>query len=130
MPLLTFDTKYQFLENIRHDALQNGIQKGLRREPFLIVYGGNIDDGAKLWVLKRQLVYKAWPILKLDTYYTYVNTEGADYFDRVGFGKQYFIYSTNSVPDDMFRNTVAGLTPTPIKNQRGDIAFLVYKREL
>ncbi|OGZ96144.1 MAG: hypothetical protein A3I44_01870 [Candidatus Sungbacteria bacterium RIFCSPLOWO2_02_FULL_51_17] len=130
MPLLTFDTKYQFLENIRNGALQDGTHRGLRREPFLIVYGGNIDDGAKLWVFERRLVYKAWPILKMNDYYAYLNERGNDYFDRSGFKKQYFIYATNSVPDAVFRSTVAGLTPTPIKNQRGDIAFLVYKREL
>ncbi len=127
MPLLTFDVKYQFLENLRQKALQEGLAAGLTREPFLIVYGGNFDDGPKLWVMERRMMYKAWPILRLDDYYKYLAEQGAGYFDRAGFRQQYFIYSANSVPDEKFRRLVSGLNPVPIKNPRGDIVFMVYK---
>lgn len=128
MPLLTFDVQYQFLEDIRQKTLAEQAKQNLTASPFLIVYGGNFDDGGKLWVMERRFVYQAWPILRLEDYFREVGQKGENYFFKAGFNPQYFILSTNFTPDEKIRKVVAGVTPVEIKNPRGDTAFLVYKK--
>lgn len=127
MPALTFDLQYQFLEKLREAALADGLQAGLAHTPFLIVYGGNFDDGPKLWVMERRITYHAWPVLRLEDYLKYLHEQGSDYFERAGFKDQYFIMQTNMVPPEEFSVRVKNIAPLIIKNQRGDEVFKVYK---
>lgn len=126
MPAITFDTKYQFLEKLRKQALERGQKHGLELYPALFVYAGNFDGGAKLWVLDRLHIYHAWPIINLETYYDYLQENGFDYYDRVGFTEKYFILQINVAPSPEINALSRGL-PIVIKNQRGDEVFKIYK---
>lgn len=126
MPAITFDVKYQFLENLREEALLSGKNSALDAYPALIVYAGNFDGGTKLWVLDRLSVYHAWPVLDLGTYFGYLSSQGFDYVERSGFKVVYFIESANWVPDGNLGVLTAG-TPVSIRNERGDEAFKIYK---
>jgi len=127
MPALTFEVKYRFLEELRDKALREGLAQKLVLNPFLIVYGGNFDDGAKLWVMERRFVYHAWPVLRAEDYLRYLREEGEDYYDRSGFSRQYFVMPANFVPLPEINKKLAGVVPLAIKNPRGDIVFLVFK---
>lgn len=126
MPGLTFDPQYKFLDDLREKALARGLAQGLEPYPALMVYYGNFDLGAKLWTLDRLHIYRAWPIISLETYYDYLKENGFDYYERAGFKEVYFILQNNIVPikeaEVLMRGEIIG-----IKNPRGETAFSVYK---
>lgn len=126
MPAITFDVKYQFLERLREEAISAGKKAGLDLYPALIVYAGNFDGGVKLWTLNRFNVYRAWPVIDLQTYFDYLNDQGFDYVERSGFKVVYFIQSTNWVPPGDLGILTSG-TQSGIYNRRGDEVFKVYK---
>jgi len=126
MPALSFDLQYKFLEGLRDQALEKGQSDGLEPYPALFVYSGNFDLGAKLWVLDRLHIYHAWPIISLKTYYDYLQENGFDYYDRVGFKNYYFILQTNAVPSEADQALMRGL-PISIYNKRGEEVFKIYK---
>jgi len=126
MPAITFDVKYQFLENLRVEAIAAGKKNGLDLYPALIVYEGNFDGGAKLWALDRYNIYHGWPVIDLETYLRYLREQGFDYVERSGFKVVYFIQSTNWVPPGDLGILTVG-TPESIYNKRGDQVFKVYK---
>ena len=128
VPAITFDVRYDFLEKLRQSALDEGIQNGYTPYPVLVVSFGNFDKAGKLWALDRLHIYHAWPIISLKDYYDYLQKNGADFYTRSGFKNFYFVIPTNSVPSSEFSQLITGLTPLEIKNPRGDIAFLVYRR--
>lgn len=127
MPALTFNPVYKFLDDIRESALTEARARGLEAEPFLVVYGGNFDDGALLWVLLRRHVYDAWPIVSFGDYFKFLDAEGRDYFARAGFKSVYFVVANNSLLSPREREALRGGTPELIKNRRGDEAFQVYR---
>lgn len=126
MPEITFDLKYKFLEKLREKALDKGKERGLESYPALIVYYGNFDRGARLWVLDRLHIYHAWPIISLKIYYEYLQQNGFDYFDRVGFRHYYFILQTNIVSSSEVQALSRG-TAVSVYNPRGEEAFKIYK---
>lgn len=126
MPAVTFDVKYSFLEKLRQKALDSGLAQGLELYPALVVYEGNFDGGAKLWVLDKLHVYRAWPVISLQTYLDYLRDNGQDYVKNSGFKVIYFIQNTNWVPPYDLGLLTAG-REQGIYNKRGDEAFKVYK---
>ena len=127
MPAYTFDLQYKFLEKMQSRALALARKKGFQPDPFLITYGGNIDDGAKLWILERRLVYQGWPMLKLDDYFDFRKKYGEDYFLRSGFKNFYFILASNTVFPPEVKKTVEGMIFTVLRNQKGDEIFRIYQ---
>ncbi len=126
MPAVTFDVRYKFLEDLRQKALDNGRAEGLSLYPALVVYEGNFDGGAKLWVLDRLHVYYAWPIISLQTYMDYLRDNGSDYLEKSGFKIIYFIQKTNWVAPDDLGILISG-SERGIYNKRGDEVFKIYK---
>ena len=126
IPALTFDPQYQFLEKLRDQTIEDGLARGLEPYPALLVYDGNFDKAAKLWVLDRLHIYHAWPIISLKTYYEYLLERGFDYYDRSGFAEKYFIFQTNIVPSSEARQLMQGAF-IGIKNLRGEEAFQIYR---
>lgn len=126
MPAVTFDVKYDFLEDLRQRALDKGLAAGLDLYPALIVYEGNFDGGAKLWVLDKLHIYDAWPIISLQTYLDYLRDNGPDYIINSGFRVVYFIQGTNWVPPYDLGILTAGSRQS-IYNKRGDEVFKIYK---
>ncbi len=129
MPAVTFDVKYGFLEDLRQRALDKGISQGLDLYPALVVYEGNFDGGAKLWVLDKLNVYYAWPVISLRTYLDYLRDNGPDYLEKSGFRTVYFIQKTNWVPPGDLGVLTAG-SEQGIYNKRGDEIFKIYKTKL
>ena len=127
MPALTFNNRYQFLDDTQDAALKKANAKNLEPYPALIVYYGNFDEGARLWIFDRLNIYHAWPIIPLDTYFQYLRENGADYYQKAGFQKYYFIQSANIVPSAEFQNLIKGMKIDVIRNARGDEVFGVYK---
>ncbi|MDP3999219.1 MAG: glycosyltransferase family 39 protein [bacterium] len=129
MPGLTFDPRYKFLDDLRERALDRGLAEGLQPYPALIIYHGNFDLAAKLWVLDRLHIYHAWPVISLEAYYDYLQQNGFDYYERAGFKNVYFILQNNIVPAPesgaLMRGEVTG-----IKNPRGEEVFKIYQFNL
>ncbi len=129
MPAVTFDVKYGFLEDLRKKALDEGLAVRAELYPALVVYEGNFDGGAKLWVLDKLHVYRAWPIISLQTYLDYLAENGQDYVEKSGFRIVYFIQKTNWVaPYDL--GVLTSGAERSIYNRRGDEVFKVYKLNL
>ncbi|MDD5430888.1 MAG: glycosyltransferase family 39 protein [Candidatus Pacebacteria bacterium] len=126
MPALTFDFKYKFLNDIRDKALADGEKQNLEIYPALIVFGGNIQRGAKLWVLDRLHIYHAWPIISADTYFQYMKENGADFYNQAGFKDIYFIFPSNSIPTPELSQLMKG-EQASILNKRNEEAFKIYK---
>lgn len=129
MPMLVFNMKYKFLNDLRDSVIINDQAQGLEPYPALIFWAGNLDNGGKLWVLDRQHVYHAWPVITIDDYFGFLNENGADYFKRIGFQIQYFIVQNSFVPTSDMLPLMRG-TPEIIYNPRGDAAFKVYKYQI
>ncbi len=127
MPARVFDMQYKFLEKVRDADLLKARKAGLKPYPALIVYYGNFDDGAKLWVLERLMTYHGWPVIPLDDYFGIIGKNGKDYFAKSGFKKFYFIVMTNLEPPASIREFVRGLSYHSILNKRGEEVFRVYK---
>ncbi|TSC96395.1 MAG: hypothetical protein Athens101426_400 [Parcubacteria group bacterium Athens1014_26] len=126
MPALTFDMQYKFLNDLRDKVLAEDTVKGLELYPALIIYDGNFDLAAKLWILDRLQIYHGWPVISKATYFDYLNKNGFDFYDRSGFQYHYFILQTNIVPDEAARSLMRG-NAISIYNKRGEEVFKVYE---
>ncbi len=139
MPVLTFDSKYQFLEEIKNRYLDKAKEKGLKPYPALIVYDGNVYNSPQLWVLDRLQIYHGWPVINAQAYFTFLEERGEGYFEKSGLKFQYFIMPTDKVPLKkaerltkhgalIEQNLIAGgLEPIFILNRRGEAVFKIYK---
>lgn len=129
IPALTFDLRYQFLNELRDKALADGLQKEYQKYPVLVVYFGNFDQAGKLWTLDRLHIYHAWPIISLADYKDYLQKNGSDFFSKTGFANYYFVMPINSTHTPEFTKLVQGAKSIEIKNPRGDVAFIVYEQK-
>lgn len=130
MPAFTFNRQYKFLEKLSDDALARAKKSGAEPEAFLIAYGGNIDDGARLWIFGRRFAYHGWPIIKLEDYFRFRREFGENYFISSGFKNFYFILASNTVFPPEVNEHLRGVEPQVIRNKRGDEIFRVYKTNL
>jgi len=127
MPAISFDMRYQFLQDIRDKSIEQDLNRGLTPYPALIIYSRGFDKLAKLWVLDRLHIYHAWPIISMDTYFQYLNENGFDFYEKNGFKDYYFIISSNAVLSQEVNNIFKNISPKIIYNNRGDEAFKIYK---
>lgn len=140
MPAIAFEQKYHFVERIHEQALARAERKGLTPYPALIIYDGNIHSQPQLWLLDRLQIYHAWPVITTETYFSFLQEQGADYFRASGVTATYFITPTEKVPlkkphlltalaksfEQELRSK--GMEPyRTITNMRGDDVFRVYK---
>ena len=128
IPGIIFNSRYSFIQNAQDESVKGGLQKGKSTFPALIVVYGNIDRGARLWILDRLHIYHGWPIISMETYQKHLRESGKNYYENSGFQNYYFIQSTNIVPDQEFLSSVEGLEIISIKNPRNDEVFRVYQR--
>jgi len=126
MPALTFTAKYKFLEDVKQEGLAAASEKKFGAYPAMIVYGGDWNGLARLWVLERRHVYGGWPILSTQDYFSYLMENGFDYFDRSGFAVRYFIWPVNSASGEAERSLMQGEEEI-IYNKRGEEVFKIYK---
>ncbi|MDO8442906.1 MAG: glycosyltransferase family 39 protein [bacterium] len=126
MPELTFTTKYKFLEDVKKEGLDKALANKFGSYPALIVYGGDWNGLARLWVLERRHIYEGWPILSVNDYFSYLMENGFDYFDRSGFGTRYFIWPINSTAGEVEKSLMQGEEEI-IYNKRGEEVFKIYK---
>ena len=139
VPAVAFEMKYEFLSDIHEKALKKALAQNPEDYPALIIYDGNIQSAAQLWVLDRLHIYHAWPIIKTEQFSDFLQKEGGDYFERAGFKYYYFIIPSGPVPlkappkltnlGALFEKGLItnGKIPVSIKNPRGEEAFRVYK---
>ncbi len=129
MPALTFDVRYNFLEQRRDAALEEGRQQFLTPYPAMIVTYGNFDHAAKLWALDRLQIYHGWPVISLEEYFQFLNQNGFDYFEGQGFQHYYFIVQTNIALDPVVNQFLKSTNTIPltIRNPRGEEVFQIYK---
>jgi len=126
MPALIFEMKYKFLEEVRDRGLEKAKKEGLEPYPALIVTYGNFDEFAKLWIFDRYHIYHGWPIINLGTYFQYLEEQGFDYYDRVGFRNFYFIVPADTILTESFKVLVQDANIIKISNPNGDDVFKVY----
>lgn len=126
MPSRVFDMQYKFLEKVRDINLLQAKEAGAKSYPAIIVYYGNFDDGAKLWVLDRLMTYHGWPIIKMEDYFGFLAKEGKDYFAKSGFEEYYFIIMNNIESPPEVRALIKNLPHHDIFNKKGEEVFRVY----
>lgn len=126
MPALTFSASYKFLEDAKKEGLDRVSAKKFNGYPALIIYGGDWNGLARLWVLERRHIYDGWPIISVQDYFSYLMNNGFDYFDIAGFSTRYFIWSSGEAPDDAERSLMQG-NEEIIYNKRGEEVFKIYK---
>lgn len=139
MPAVAFQQKYAFLERIHETALKNASAEKLPREAEIIVYDGNMNSLAQLWVLDRWQVYHAWPVVRTESYLEYLEANRIQDIQKDGFGKHYFIIPTDKVPQKRAeKKTEVGaafarelesrkITPRELKNERENVVFRIYE---
>jgi len=126
MPELTFTARYKFLEDMKKEGLEKALTKKFSSYPALIIYGGDWNGLARLWVLERRHIYEGWPILSAQDHLSYLMENGFDYFDRSGFAVYYFIWKSGSVPGDVEKSLMQSEEQV-IYNKKGEEAFKIYK---
>ena len=142
MPALAFEPTYHFITEIHKQSLAADERTGKKPYPALFVYDKNIQSIAQLWILDRLQIYHAWPIITADTYITFLNEKGADYFEKAGFTEIYYIFPTQNVPwkKPQYLTDVgmkleqalikSGLMPyTVLENKRSEPVFRIYREE-
>ncbi len=85
-PVVTFATRYQFLENIKNQALNKAEEKNKKPEAILLIYDSDMYDLATLWIFHRQIVYWGWPVVTADSY----ENQGSDFWQDQGIKDFYF----------------------------------------
>jgi len=140
MPAFAFEPKYQFIGAVQAAAIDADRAAGYQPYPLLIVYDRNIQSSAQLWNLDRLQIYHGWPVIPAETYIDFLQREGADYFQKAGIKKTYFIIPTDIMPlkrplklsiiGTAFEKELISKSLKPaviIKNKRGEAAFRVYE---
>ncbi len=126
MPALTFTAKYKFLEDAKKEWLDEALAKKFGSYPALIIYGGDWNSLARLWVLERRHIYEGWPIISIQGYFGFLQEKGYDFFDSAGFSVRYFIWPVKSQSFDAERSLMQGEEEI-IYNKRGEEVFKIYK---
>ncbi len=134
-PLLSFDSKYQFLQNLKNENNKKLQDKGYEPYDAMIVYDPTISSASQLWTLDRRQIYYGWPVTTADL----LNPQA---FVDAGIHNYYLVIPDKAVPQrkntTISQNTLtvennllkAGAQPILIKNKRGETAFRVYKFNL
>ncbi len=125
-PALTADPAYEFLDDLREEAIAHAEYAHAEPKAYIFVYGDAMDLGARLWTFGRRLIYHAWPTISESEYAEELRTHGSDRFERIGFQREYVILPTSSIPAPEIIKRVKGIAPVEIKNKRGSVAFEVY----
>lgn len=97
VPALTFNMRYQFLEQLRQRALDRGIAQHAEPYPALVVFDGEFNRAeriARIWTLDRLLIYHAWPVIDSGSYAAAIAQHGADYYRQIGFRQFYIVIKT------------------------------------
>lgn len=126
-PAYMLESRYAFLNILQEQAIRNARAQHLTPYPALIVYFGNFNPSAKLMILDRLQIYHGWPVVSAQNYFDTLREHGADFYTRSGFSRQYFVMQANIVPSPAIRLFTQGKEMTPVKNPRGDVAFMVYQ---
>ncbi len=138
MPALTLEPRYKFLNDLQTKSLAEDLSAKKLRQAIMIIYDDSLQSFAQLWYLDRLQVYKAWPVLKLQTHQSILAQNGENYFRSAGFSRAYFILPTKAVPLKSNSPTSQGLSlahnlqiaqqPLAIlKNDKNFPTFYIYK---
>ncbi len=127
MPAYTFETKYRFVQNTQEADLARARSLGRTPYPALILYDGNYELAAELWLYDRRLMYHGWPIASFDEYAGSARQPDGTVAIPANFQTVYFILQTNKAPDPAALALTRGVDPLLIPNRRGEAAFLVYR---
>lgn len=139
MPTEAFDVRYKFLESLQQEAVDRALAKNYDSYHAIIIYDGNIQSMAQLWVLDRLIMYHAWPVVKTEQYLYYMSANKYHDIAKAGFESYYFIIPAENMPQkktayltstgyEFEKQLIArGLKPKSIVNRRGEGAFRVYK---
>ena len=139
MPKTAFNVKYKFLEDLQQRAVD--IAVGNKYIPYnaIIIYDGNIQGMAQLWVLDRLNMYHAWPVVKTEQYLQYLSANQYRDITKSGFSSYYFIMPAENMPQkksayltptghEFEKQLLArGLKPISIRNKHNEEAFRIYK---
>ena len=130
-PAFSLETRYQFLENIRKNSLNQA--KNKPELAALIIYDPNFYDLATFWTFHRRLVYGGWPVVTADVYLL----QGKDFWTSQGITDFYLFKIRDplilsqpvgqlSASADELASQLADISPTIIKRPDGREVFEVY----
>ncbi|MEK7583808.1 MAG: glycosyltransferase family 39 protein, partial [Patescibacteria group bacterium] len=96
-PEYTIGYSLPWLNEIKHQALVRGRERGGEPLNALFVYNDNMSNLASLWALSRHALYDGWPFLTLQNYTETLASKGEDFYQTQGFTETYFIQNTESI---------------------------------
>ncbi|MAF13928.1 MAG: hypothetical protein CMI53_03475 [Parcubacteria group bacterium] len=132
-PEVTFETRYQFLEDLKKEAALKATRDDAKPESILIIYDNNMYDLATFWLFHRRMVYQGWPVITSEDYLD----QGRSFWTGQGINNFYFVKildnkillqpiadQTNSA--EILVEQLNDLTPDIIKRPDGREVFAVY----
>ena len=96
-PEHTIGYSLPWLNEIKHQALIRGRERGGEPLNALFIYNDNMSGLASLWTLSRHALYGGWAILTLQNYTETLASKGDDFYQTQGFTETYFIQNENSM---------------------------------
>jgi len=95
-PAFQFPTRFQFLEDIKQQALDKAKTEGKAPRKVLLIYDQNMHSSATVWYIFRPFVYQGWPFVSAEAYLNVLATEGDDFFRDQGVEEFVFIKATDN----------------------------------
>lgn len=127
-PAFLFETKYDFIRDIQNADIAAAKKNGLAPYPALILYDGNYELAAEVWLFDRRMLYHGWPIADFNEFAHQSSDGNGAVLIPPDFRVTYLVFQTNRVPAPaafpLIRRASSHLT---LKNKRGDDAFEIYK---
>ena len=123
-PLLTFDAKYKFLEDLKRSNVESAKAGGAQPYAAMIIYSP-VQKAAQLWSLDRRQIYYGWPVLTDEAFSAALGKFGPDYFVKSGIRAYYYITEQETQIEKQL--STGGFEPISLKNKRGEDVFRVYK---
>ncbi|MFA6381647.1 MAG: glycosyltransferase family 39 protein [Candidatus Buchananbacteria bacterium] len=132
-PAKTFQARYQFLEDIKNQAMAIAAKENKSPVAWLLIYDSDMYDLATFWLFHRRLVYNGWPIVTADDYLA----KGKEFWPEQGLKDFYFIKIIDgaillrpvieqTAKADELQNQLKDLKPEIIKRPDGRPVFAIY----
>jgi hypothetical protein len=132
-PAKTFQARYQFLEDIKNQAMAIATKENKSPVAWLLIYDSDMYDLATFWLFHRRLVYNGWPIVTADDYLA----KGKEFWPEQGLKDFYFIKIIDgaillrpvieqTAKADELQNQLKDLKPEIIKRPDGRPVFAIY----
>ncbi|MDX9893218.1 MAG: glycosyltransferase family 39 protein [Patescibacteria group bacterium] len=91
-PAVSFVPRYQFLEDIKNQAIELAENQGKESSQTLVIYDADMFDLATLWLFHRRMIYQGWPIITAQDYLS----QSKEFWQEQGINDFYFFQLIDS----------------------------------